>query len=113
MAQTTNIDRRFFGRYVSRKLKHIYSLSHVEGVISILFEEIVQDLQNDVTIIIGNFGEFILKKLAPRKHQDIKTGELVLSPGYKTIRFQINNKLRRFLIENLDIDKTFKDDYNE
>lgn len=113
MAQTTNIDRRFFGRYVARKLKHFYSLSHVEGIISILFEEILQDLQNGIPIIIGNFGKFVLKKMAPRKYQNIKTGEYAISPGNKTLRFYLSKKMRRYLYQKLDIAKTFGSAHNE
>lgn len=113
MAQTTNFDRRRFWKYVAKKLKYAIHASHVESVINILFDEIVQDLEKEIIIPIGNFGKFVSKKMAPRKHHDINSGEFIFSPGNKTLRFYLNKKFRLFLIKKLDIDKTFENNYNE
>ena len=112
MEQKTNIDRRLFSRYVAKKIKHISS-THIESIISILFDEMTQDLEKGITITIGNFGKFILETLGPRKHLNINSGEFTISPGNKILRFCLTKKLRLFLIKNLDIAKTYGDAYNE
>jgi nucleoid DNA-binding protein len=105
MAKITNFNRKNFERYVSRKLKHI-SITHIRSVINILFEEMLFDLRNNKGIIIGNFGKLLLKQLPDRRHLNVKSNELVLSLGKKTLRFHLNKKLSRFLTNKLDIDKS-------
>lgn len=108
-----SVDRRFLTQYVSQKLNRVILFSHIQSIISILLEEIMKDLLDGKEIEIGNFGIFLIKKTLPRRHFNYMTGQCEIAVGRKIIRFKLNKKLRRILANNLDIEKTFKDDNNE
>jgi nucleoid DNA-binding protein len=107
-----SVDRRFLAKYVSKKMNRLIHFSHIQSVISILLEEIMNDLLEGKEIEIGNFGTFLIKKMLPRRHYNYMTGQCEISVGRKLIRFKLNKKLRRILANNLDIEKTFKDGNN-
>lgn len=107
-----SVDRRYLWQYVTKKLNHSIHYSHIQSVINIMFEIMLEDLNNGLEISIGNFGKFLLKKLGARKHINIYSGQYEKSPGNRIIRFELTKKLRRILMNNLDIDKTFKGDDN-
>ena len=111
--ETKSVDRRYFMSYVSKKLKYTIPFYHIQSVISILFEELLEDLCAQKQIVIGNFGKLFLKQLKPRKHFNVTSGIFDTSPGNKVMRFKLDRKLRKILTANLDIDKTFGDGYNE
>lgn len=107
-----SVDRRYLWQFVTKKINRTIHYSHVQSVINIMFEIMLEDLNNGIEISIGNFGKFLLKKLGARKHINIYSGQYEKSPGNKIIRFELSKKLRRILMNNLDIDKTFKGDDN-
>src|ERR1700677_260949 len=114
--QQTNIDKITFARYVSEKVNRAgYSVSqlHVRSVINVLFEEIVKDLEQGTILSITNFGELLLKQLPGQHHRHLKNDDYVFSPGHKSLRFYLVRKLRKFLLSNLDLDKSFPEHYDE
>ena len=87
--------------------------THIVSIISILMEEMVKDLFNKGKFYIGNFGWFIFKRLPPRGYFNFQTGKVERSEGNKILRFKINKKLKRNILDNLDIARTFDDEHNK
>jgi len=108
-----SIDRRFLWQYVLKKINNSIHHAHVMSVINILLDEIVAELILNKKIKIINFGQFVLRKLNPRKHYNLYTKKYEMSKGNNILRFELNNKLRRFIIKNLDVAKTFLEPHDE
>ena|SRR5579885_1892624 len=106
----TNVTKRVFWRYVNIKIKRIIHHYHVFAVISILFEEMLKDLKEGKEIKIFNLGSLWLKETKPRWYHDVNKRQVVLSKSNRILKFRLARKLKKRLIESLDIDKTFKDD---
>jgi len=100
-----NINKRDLWRYVNIKIKRLIHHYHVFSVISILFEEMVKDLQDGKEIKIANFGTLILKDMPPRRHYDVVSKEISVSPGNKIIRFFSAKSFRKKLCDSIDLDK--------
>lgn len=96
-----------FINYVFIRLGEAIPKSHIEGIFNIMLDEMFNDLKKGISISIANFGQLTLKQLAPRKHNHYKTGNKIVSPGKKSLRFYLFTELKRFLSARLDIDKTF------
>ena len=105
-----SINKRFLWRYVNRKIKRIIHHYHVASVLAILFDEMVADLLKGNRIKIFNFGTLTLKKLRPRRYFDVRFQKVMQSKGYKILRFTLAPSFRKKLVDNLDLDKTLKDD---
>lgn len=105
-----NVTKRIFWRYVNLKIKRVIHHYHVFSVISILFEEMLKDLNQGKEIKIFNLGSLILKDTKPRLYHDVNKKQVVLSKKHRILRFKLARKLKKRLTGNLDIDKTFKDD---
>lgn len=106
----TNVTKRIFWRYVNIKIKRVIHHYHVFSVISILFDEMLNDLKDGKKIEIFNFGTFFLRENKPRLYFDVNKQQVTLSGSRKILKFKISNKLKKRLTERIDIDKTFKDD---
>jgi nucleoid DNA-binding protein len=106
-----SINRRVFWRYINKKINRFVHHYHVASIIDILFEEIVKDLKSGKPIKIFNFGILELKNTKPRLYHDVVRKEMVLSKGYRILRFKLTPPLRKKLCEYLDIDKTLRNDY--
>ena len=102
-----SIDKRVLWRYVNLKINRTIHHYHVFSVISILFDEILEDLKSGKKIKIHNFGVFELKKSLPRKHFNLIKKEVVLSRGYKIIKIFLNKEIKKKLCKLLDLDATF------
>jgi nucleoid DNA-binding protein len=105
-----NIDKRTLWRFVNVKINRSIQSSHVIGVINILFDEIISDLKSGKEIKIFNFGTLWLKPTKPRLYYDIRFQRLMMSAGNKILKLVLSPKLRKKIIKNLDVDKTFEDD---
>ena len=105
-----SISKRSLWRYINRKIRRVIHHYHVFGVITILFDEILKDLKSGKEIKIFNFGTLVLKKTKPRRHYDLIHKQVVLSKSYKILRFSLAPQIRKKICDNLDLDKTFKDD---
>lgn len=108
-----SIDRRFLWQYVLKKINKSIHHAHVMSVINILLDEVITELISSKKIKIGNFGNFVIKKLNPRKHFNVFTKQYEMSKGNKIVRFELNKKIRKFLIKNLDVAKTFSETDDE
>lgn len=103
----TELTRRQFWKFILQRMGGTMTHDTVSGVINILLEEMFQDMKHGIDIPIGNFGKFAMKQLAGREHHDVKTNTLRFSPGKRTVRFYLTDKLHQFLLRRLDFDKTF------
>ena len=101
-----SISKRDLWRYVNRKIKHIVHYYDVFAVISILFDEMVKDLKQGKSIRIANLGTISLQPTKPRWYHNVKLRKMVLSPGYRVMRFVLTPKIHKKLIQLIDLDKT-------
>lgn len=102
-----SVDRRFLWRSVNKTLNYKIHSAHVLAIINLLFDEIIKELLAGNEIKIGNFGILKLKNTKPRKYHNVVNSKIMESKGGKVLRFIISSKLSKFLIKNLDLNKTF------
>lgn len=77
------------------------------SIITILFEEIVSDLQEGKKVRIHHLCAFRVKKNSAKVFINLY-GESTYVPESKTLKVKINEKFSRKLAPLIDIDKTFK-----
>lgn len=107
--QFKHVDKRFLVQYVSKKLNGRIKLYHISAVISFLFDELIEELRAGSIITIGKFGKFFLKHLRIRRYHDVIERKIKMTPGNKTLRFQLQKDIQKILTNSLDIAKTFGD----
>jgi len=105
-----SIDKRKLWRYVNKKINRSIHYYHVLSVISILFDEMIKDLRSEKNIKIYNFGTLLPKTMNPRKYFNVRYQKVMESSGNRILRFILSPKIRKKIINNLDLDKTLKDD---
>lgn len=105
-----SVSKRHLWRFVNRKIKRLIHHYHVSAVITILFEEMVKDLKQGKAIRVANLGTITLKPTKPRWYHNVRLRKMVLSPGYRVMRFVLAPTIHKKLIEFLDLDKTLKDE---
>lgn len=108
----SNVDRRFLAAYVSKKIKRSIPLHHISAVISFLFDELITELANSNSIIVGKFGKFFMRKLSSRRHYSIVDKQLKVSEGNTVLRFQFHKDIQQILTNKLDVAKTFGEKHN-
>jgi len=104
------VSKRDLWRYVNRKIKRIIHYYHVFAIITILFEEMIKDLKQGKVIKVSNLGTITLQPTKPRWYHNVKLRQMVLSPGYRVMRFVLAPTIHKKLIEFLDLDRTLKGD---
>lgn len=111
MENDLSVDKRILWRHLNKKMRHtgIHSY-HVFSVLTILFDEMLNDLKQGKVIKICNFGSLFLKDLKPRKYFDVTRQQVMFSRGYRILRFTLAASIRKKLTAHLDLDKTFGDD---
>ena len=82
---------------------------HIASIISILSEEICQDIVSKGKFTIKNFGTFILRQVPSRKFFNFQTQQVEQSVGNKQFQFRLTKSLRKLICDNINIDKTFKE----
>jgi nucleoid DNA-binding protein len=108
-----SIDRRVLWKYLNIKISRSVNYAHTFGIMNILIDELIKDLNNEKQIKIENFGTLQLIKTKPRVYFHLKFRKKMKSSGKKILRFKICKKMRDKLAENIDLDRTFGDNYNE
>ena len=106
----SNVSKRDLWKYVNLKIKRLIHHYHVFSVITILFEEMLNDLKQGKDIKIFNLGILSLKETKPRLYHDVTKKQLILSNKHKILKFLLAPKIRKKICEHLDIDMTFKGD---
>jgi nucleoid DNA-binding protein len=103
-----SISKRTLWRYVNQKIKRSIHHYHVFSVITILFEEMLEDLKNGKKIKIFHFGKLSLKNTQPRHYFDFRFQKVVKSErGYRIMRFILSKEIRKRLRFLIDMQKTF------
>lgn len=110
MVNELSINKRILWRHINKKIHRSIHHFHVFSILSILLDEMVKDLKQGKIVKIHNFGSFVLKELKPRRYFDVKQKQVMLSRGYKILRFILPTPIRKKLIAHLDLDKTLKGD---
>jgi nucleoid DNA-binding protein len=64
-------------------------------VVDLLFEEIVEELEDNGEVSIVGFGKFYLYQHSPRPVRNPKTQEEMLLKPYKSIKFRVSDKLKK------------------
>lgn len=103
-----SISKRDLWRYVNRKINRSVHRYHVFAVISILFEEMVKDLRDGKPIKIGNLGTIVLQPTKPRWYHHVVLQKMVLSPGYRVMRFFLATPIHKKIVKALDLDSISK-----
>lgn len=107
-----SISKKLFWRYINSKLRGKIHSAHVLSIVNILLDELKNDLLNRKDVNIINFGKFKYIKLNPKKYFNVREQEIMWSKGSNIIRFIISKKIRSKLLKNVDIDKTYPDNYD-
>ena len=98
------ISKRLFWRYVNIKLNRAVHSYHVFAIISILFEEIIEDLKKSKQIKIFNFATISLNETKPKKYFDVRYQKIMESKGGRLIKIDLSKKIKRKLVQYLDVD---------
>jgi nucleoid DNA-binding protein len=101
------ITKPIFADLVCRKFKKLINPIHVRNVVMLFWQEFQSELLENKKIEIKNFASINYQQLPPRKHPNVFTGQMEISPGHHKITFKLNEKLGQYLRKNLDIDRTF------
>lgn len=110
MLSFKNISKRQFCNIVAKNMVNSgLHHNHIISVISIFFDEMFLELLSNNEFKIGNFGILKLKKMNPRKFFNITENKVTQSIGNKMLKFKINKKLRKEILKELDILKTYGD----
>lgn len=105
-----SISKRMLWHYVNKKINRTIHHSHVLSIISILFEEIIEDLKAGKELNIHNFGKLSLNQTKPRVYYNVVYQKLMLSKGRKILKFSLSPLVRKKIVNFIDIDKTFGGD---
>lgn len=105
-----NVSKRSLWKYVNKKIKRSIHYYHVFSIISILFEEILKDLQEEKELKVFNFGTLVLKKTNPKKYHNVRYQKVMQAEAHKLMKFSLAKKIRNKLCKYLDLDATFKGD---
>lgn len=100
-----NISKRGLWRYVNRKIKGAVHHYHVFSIISLLFEEMIQDLRSGKEIKIKNLGILVLKEMPPRMYHNVRLHKMMQSSGHRVIRLFLAKPIRKKLCESLNFDR--------
>ena len=95
---------------VCSKLKGKIKEKDIRAIVNIFFQEFVKELQEGKRVAIGRFGYFTLKKWKGRNHWDMVKKAVVFTEGHYLLRFKMYELFWGYLINNLDIDKTYAED---
>lgn len=101
------ISKKIFWRYVNKKINRSIHHYHVFSVISILFEELINDLINDKEIKIFNFVKLKLSRPRAKRYFNVVSRCMQESSGNRLLKFSLSPKLKKRLVQSLDVDKTF------
>ena len=102
-----SVDKRTLWVHVNEKINGKVNHRHVLSIMTILFEELLVDLKAGKSFKIINFGTLYLKQFNPKKYWNVILNKMCDSKGNRNIKFVLVPKLKRFLIDNLDIENTF------
>lgn len=98
------ITKRMFWRHVNIKINRAIHHYHVFAIISILLEEMINELVSGKEINIFNFGSLVLKDTTPRRYHNLVHRKIMYSSGKKILKFSISKNFRQKLVNYLEVD---------
>ncbi len=105
-----SIDKRLFVSKVSKKINRNIGIVHINSVINLLCESLLETLEQSGEFSIHNFGTFTLKKTKPRKYFNVLKQEFEISEGNTLMKFKLSRKLKKKIAANVDLYKTIGED---
>lgn len=105
----SKIRKRYLAQLVANKLDIEIDRRHIVSIITILFEEIMKDILTKGQFVITNFGKFLFGRSPSRKFFNFQTGKVEQSVGNNKLKFQLNEQLKRNILNQIDVERTFKD----
>lgn len=66
-----------------------------EQIVDLLFEEIVEELEQGGEVSIVGFGKFFLYHHSPRPVRNPKTQEEMMLEPYRSVKFKVSDKLKK------------------
>lgn len=105
-----SIDKRLFISKISKKINRSIEIVHINSIINLLCESLLNELENSGEFSITNLGTFELHKTKPRKYFNVLEQEFKMSEGNKLIKFRLNRKLKKKISKNVDLTKIGEDD---
>lgn len=97
-----SISKRDLWRYVNIKIDRCVNHYSVFGVINILFDEILKDLQEGKSVEIHNFGVLQTKKMNPRLYHDYQEQTKKMSVSNRMLKFTLSPTLKKILYQYID-----------
>lgn len=94
---------------VNKNLNKLVKLIDTVAIIDILIDEIYKDFAAGKSLSVFNFGKFVIMPAKPRKHFERISRTVKISPGSNRVTFTFTNKVRKKLLQLIDLDKSFKD----
>ena len=91
------INKKELTKLVSKKT--LLSQKEAAQVVKVLFETIVESLEEEGEVSIVGFGKFYLYEHAPRPVRNPKTQEEMILDPYKSVKFRVSNKLKKHFKE--------------
>ena len=101
-----NIRRKQLCQYVNKKINRSIHHSHVLGVITILFDEMIKDFDLGKQIRIHNLGTFSLQNTKGRRHYNFSTKQVEQSKPHRIMKFGLMKGVHRKLLSLIDVGKT-------
>lgn len=77
---------------------------HISSVINILFDQLEEDLIKDKKINIGNFFDFSLKTMPPKRARNYYTNEIIITKPFNKIKLILSKKFTKKLMKYIDVD---------
>jgi len=97
-----SISKRDLWRYVNIKIDRCVNHYSVFGVINILFDEMLKDLQQGLFIDIHNFGTLQIKKTNPKLYHDYQERIKKISGSNRILKFNLAPSLKKILYCHID-----------
>jgi len=91
------INKKELTKLISKKT--LLSQKEAAQVVKVLFETIVESLEEEGEVSIVGFGKFYLYEHTPRPVRNPKTQEEMILDPYKSVKFRVSNKLKKHFKE--------------
>lgn len=103
LVKEISINKRILWKYVNLKIHRSIHYYHVFSIITILFDELLEDLKSGQEIKIFNFGSLQLKNTNPRRYHDVRFKKILLSKPHRILRFILAPVVRKKMCKHIDL----------
>lgn len=103
-----SLDKRVLWELTKKKLDDKgYNIrsSSVTAIVNIFLDVMNKEIINNKIINIGNFIEFKLVEIPPRRARNYYTGEMGITKPYNRLYVSLSSKLNKILLKKLDMEK--------